>query len=142
MVDQAVVERKLMLLAEYVQDLKEIQQITFEEFTSDKRLRRYVERTLHVALEACFDIGSHWISDQGWREPSTYREIVIVLAENGIFTMEQAGTYQKMAQFRNLLVHDYAKIEPEILLNILRRNVVDLEIFVQRFEQLLHNGAN
>ncbi|CQR70760.1 hypothetical protein SOV_42800 [Sporomusa ovata DSM 2662] len=46
MVDQAVVERKLMLLAEYVQDLKEIQQVTFEEFMSDKRLRRYVERTL------------------------------------------------------------------------------------------------
>lgn len=137
MVDQVVVERKLVLLAEYVQDLKEIQQVTFEEFMSDKRLRRYVERTLQVALEACFDISSHWISDQGWREPATYREIVIVLAENGIFTKEQAAVYQKMAQFRNLLVHDYAKIDPEILLSILRRNVVDLETFVQRFHQLL-----
>ncbi|WP_172675888.1 DUF86 domain-containing protein [Propionispora sp. 2/2-37] len=127
-------------MAEYIQDLKDVQDVTAEEFMRNKQLRRYVERTLQVAIEACLDIGSHWIADQGWREPATYREIFVVLAENGVLTQEQAATYQKMAQFRNLLVHDYARIDPEILLSILKRNLTDLEFFLQRMEALLCNG--
>ncbi|BBB93530.1 type VII toxin-antitoxin system HepT family RNase toxin [Methylomusa anaerophila] len=140
MVDEGLVRQKLALLAEYLQDLREVEGVTTEEFVCDKRLRRYIERTLQVAVEACVDIASHWIADQGWREPASYRDIFVVLAENGVLSTEQAGVYQKMAQFRNILVHDYAKIEPEILLGILRRNLSDLEEFLKRIASLLHGG--
>lgn len=140
MVDKELVRNKLVHLAECVQDLRDVKDVTAEEFMENKQLRRYVERTLHVAIEACLDIGSHWVADQGWREPANYREIFVVLAENGVLTQEQAATYQKMAQFHNLLVHDYARVDPEILSSILKRNLSDLEFFIQRVEALLCNG--
>ena len=140
MVDAGLVQHKLTLLSEYIQDLKEVQGVTGEAFLIDKRLRRYVERTLHVAIEACIDIGSHWIADQGWREPASYRDVFSILAENQVISQEQAAVYQKMAQFRNILVHDYARIDPDILLSILKRNLPDLEVFIQQIYTLLTAG--
>jgi len=37
--------------------------------------------------------------------------------------------FKKMAQFRNVIVHDYVRIDPEILHGILRRNIKDLRLF-------------
>lgn len=34
-------------------------------------------------------------------------------------------------------MHDYAKVEPEILFAILNRNVSDLEVFIERIKTLL-----
>ena len=35
----------------------------------------------------------------------------------------------KMAKFRNIIVHDYARIEPEVVVGILRKDVEDLKCF-------------
>lgn len=53
MVEIQVVRGRLKLLAEYLADLKEISGISWTDFSENKVLRRYVERTLHLAVEAC-----------------------------------------------------------------------------------------
>jgi uncharacterized protein YutE (UPF0331/DUF86 family) len=35
----------------------------------------------------------------------------------------------KMAKFRNILVHDYARIDPEVVVGILRKNTENLKTF-------------
>jgi uncharacterized protein YutE (UPF0331/DUF86 family) len=35
----------------------------------------------------------------------------------------------KMAKFRNIIVHDYARIEPEVVVGILRKDVEDRKRF-------------
>jgi uncharacterized protein YutE (UPF0331/DUF86 family) len=34
-----------------------------------------------------------------------------------------------MAQFHNVIVHDYTRIDPEILYGILQKNLTDLHLF-------------
>jgi uncharacterized protein YutE (UPF0331/DUF86 family) len=65
MVNVDLLKKKIAQLADYFADLEELQGITSEEFRSDKRNRRYVERTLHLAIKCCLDIGSHIIADNG-----------------------------------------------------------------------------
>lgn len=36
-----------------------------------------------------------------------------------------------MAQFRNVIVHDYARVEPEILYAVLQKNIEDLRLFAR-----------
>jgi uncharacterized protein YutE (UPF0331/DUF86 family) len=38
---------------------------------------------LHLAVEACLDIGNHIIADSQLREPRDYKDIVVVLTETG-----------------------------------------------------------
>jgi len=69
MVDKEFLTERLKVLAGYIADLKEeAGSVSLDQFKNDKRTRRYVERTLQVAVEACLDIGNHLIADLGLRE--------------------------------------------------------------------------
>lgn len=131
MVDRNLLRLKLAQLSDYLNDLQEVQTVTLEQFQNDKKIRRYIERTLHLAIECCLDIGSHTIADNGWREPISNKDVFLVLAENGVFSKELLARLQKMAQFRNVLVHDYAKVDPEIVHSVLEKNLPDILEFVQ-----------
>lgn len=43
----------------------------------------------------------------------------------------------RMAQFRNIIVHDYARIDAGIVWHILQRNIGDLKAFVIEITQRL-----
>lgn len=51
--------------------------------------------------------------------------------------MEILSNLQKMAQFRNVLVHDYAKIDPEITFVILKKDFSDIQKFIKAINSLL-----
>ncbi len=121
--------RLLKLLEEYLHDLHEAQQTPWDEFADNKVTRRYVERTLQMAIKICLDIGSHIISDERFREPEDNKDIFAVLAENKVISKSQLPELKKMAQFRNLAVYNYARIDPALVYGILKEKLGDLENF-------------
>lgn len=137
MVDQKLVQNKLAQLAEYLNDLQEAQGAALEEFRTDKKIRRYVERTLHLAIECCLDIGSHIIADNGWREPVDNKDVFYILKEHAVIDDALLPNLQKMAQFRNVLVHDYAIIDLDIVYRVLKHDLSDIREFVRAVNKLL-----
>ena len=111
MVNTDLLKQRLILLCEYIDDLEKAAVITYEGFLQDKVARRYIERTLHLAIEACMDIGSHVIADLRLREPESNKDIFLILVENGFLAEEKKDDYRKMAGFRNVIVHDYVRLE-------------------------------
>ncbi|MGI5859111.1 MAG: type VII toxin-antitoxin system HepT family RNase toxin [Tepidanaerobacteraceae bacterium] len=89
-------------------------------------ISRYVERTLHMAVEACLDIANHIISYEGYREPVDNKDVFQVLFEQKILDERLMENLKKMAQFRNVIVHDYIRIQPEIVYAILQKNLGDI----------------
>lgn len=126
MVNREVIKNKLIHLEEYINDLDAYHDLTLEELKNNKVLFRYLERTLHLAVEAVLDIGGHIISDERLGSPSFNSEIIEILAENNIIK-ENVDDYIEMAKFRNIIVHDYADIDPEILLKIVQEKTGDLK---------------
>ncbi|MDZ7672389.1 MAG: DUF86 domain-containing protein [Halanaerobiales bacterium] len=126
MVDVEVVREKLIHLEDYIKDLDDYKNLKLEKLISDKILFRFLERTLHLSVEAILDIGSHIISDERLGNPKYNSEIIEILAENNIIK-KNVDSYIKMAKFRNIIVHDYAEIDPEILLSIIKNNITDLK---------------
>lgn len=140
MVEPEVIREKLKYLAEYIDDLEQDQTIILNEFLDNKKIRRYIERTLHLAIECCLDIGGHIISSEKLREPESNKDIFHVLAENGYIPPKELDELSKMAQFRNLIVHSYARIDPQIVYTILKRHVTDLKKFAQHmYENFLQD---
>lgn len=132
MVDSDVIQRRLTALEEYISDLEKARKDKcLEEFTTDKIFRRYVERTLHMAIEACLDIANYIISYEGYREPQNNKDCFEVLNEQNIISDQLNTQLKKMAQFRNIIVHDYLKIQPEIVYAILKKNIPDIINFAK-----------
>ena len=136
MVDIEVVKNKLISLEEYINDLKEYKDITIFEYKKDKIIQRYLERTLHLAVESILDIGSHIISDERLGSPDDNSDIFRILAENNIIK-KNMDNYIKMARFRNIIVHDYAKIDPEIIIVIINSGIEDLKLIFKWYKDYI-----
>jgi len=119
------------MLAERVSDLKALQQITYEEYKGNKVLRGYVERALQVCVQICLDIGAHLIAESGFRHPEDNKDIFVVLAEEGIVPQKFLPDLLNMAGFRNLIVHDYARIDDAAVFGILRRHLDDFDHYAR-----------
>ena len=131
MVDKELLSRKLSLLRSYVAELVRADDITWAKYRSDLRTKAFVERYLHLAIEEVLDIANHLISFERWREPSGYRDIFLVLRENGVITDEQLTLFQEMASFRNLLVHRYENVDDEIVFGIFKKRLSDFDLFIE-----------
>ena len=131
MVNDDVILRKIGKLKEYVDELRQAKDITWEKYQKDIRDRAFVERYIHIAIQNVFDIANHIISYQGWKEPDTYREYFSVLAENGVLPDEKVADFQNMASFRNILVHHYEKIDNEVVFGIFKNRLRDFDLFCE-----------
>ncbi|MDZ7696014.1 MAG: DUF86 domain-containing protein [Deltaproteobacteria bacterium] len=129
MVDKTLILRKLSALDEYLNQIREYADITVAIYAHDWKVQRIVERTLQMMIETCLDISGHIISDENMRTPETYADVFRIMLENRVLDDTQLNPFEKMARFRNIVVHDYEKIDPEIVVGILRNNLQDFEKF-------------
>jgi len=129
----------LKLLSEYSNDLRQWQVVDLETYLENKLIRRAVERTLHLAVQICLDIGQHLIGQQGFRLPEDNKDVFVVLGEEGVIPADLLPRLVAMAQFRNLIVHDYARIDNQVVFGILKRRLGDLDAFAQAIVRYLQS---
>ncbi|MBU1209634.1 MAG: DUF86 domain-containing protein [Proteobacteria bacterium] len=127
MVDQLLIGRKLAQVDSYLGQMREFSKISLTAYKNDWKTQRIVERTLQILIEVCVDIANHIISDQGMRLPTGYADTFEVLQEVKVISKRLGVTMAKMAKFRNIVVHQYEKIDPVIVVSILRKNLIDFE---------------
>jgi uncharacterized protein YutE (UPF0331/DUF86 family) len=129
MVDKSLILRKLSTLDEYLKQINEYAKISLKDYVADWKIQRIVERTLQMMIETCLDVSGHIISDEKFRVPETYADMFRILVQNDILKESQLEAFEKMAKFRNIIVHDYEKIDAGIVLGILQKNLYDFEGF-------------
>jgi uncharacterized protein YutE (UPF0331/DUF86 family) len=127
LVDKLLVGRKLAQIDTYLKQIGDFSSISLSQYKTDWKTQRIVERTLHILIEVCIDIANHIISDQEMRLPTGYADTFKVLMENKVMGKNLCRTLEKMAKFRNIVVHQYEAIDPTIVVSILHRNLRDFE---------------
>lgn len=110
--------------------LEEIVAVEFEEYTDDLRLQSISERNLQICIEAIIDLANVIIAKKGLRVPSTYKDTVKVLQENGILAGELAKELEELVGLRNIIVHAYADIKAEMIHE-------NLEFFIKVLKEAL-----
>ena len=137
MVNKDILLSRLERLRAYLRILKIIQQKDIDQFISDPLIHGAAERYLHLAIESALDIGNHVISERGFRKPETYGEIFMILSQEGVVSPELYHRIEGMAAFRNVLVHDYLKLDHRKVLAILKEKLTDLEELADVYSRLL-----
>lgn len=129
--EERIVAARLKLLAEYITDLQDLRDVNLDEYQANRLIRRAVERTLHTAIEACLDIGHHIIAVEKYRSPTNNSDVFVILGEQNILPVDLVPRLVEMAKFRNLLVHDYARLDDRVVHSILRRRLGDFDEFAR-----------
>ena len=130
-----VIQRKFALLDKYLLQLQSsLKDVGFETFRDDWVLQRMTERALQVMVEIVIDIAERIIAVQNAGPAASATEAIQKLVELGV--LKSAKPYINMVRFRNLIVHQYEEIDPEILYNLARNQLEDFRQFRNEIDQL------
>lgn len=130
MISNEVINAMIDLIEENLRLIKEIKMQGFESFSNNFRDIQAAKHSLQESIEACLDIGSHIIAEKGFRRADDYKDIYKVLEEERIIDLVLSAKLQEMAQFRNLLVHRYGKIDTKRIFIIMSEDINDIKQFV------------
>lgn len=128
---------KLQKLDEYVKYLKETQKINKNKFIEDYHFFGLAERYLQLSIEILLDVGKLLIIIRELKRPEENQEIFSALRDEKIISEKLAKNLIGIANFRNILVHDYEKIDREIVYEKLQNNIDDFELFKKEVSEYL-----
>ena len=94
-----------------------------------------IERYFQLACEVVIDIANLLNAEFRFRPANDAKESIIILGEEGVLKKEFANQFAPMAGFRNILVHDYEKIDREIVYQKLKENLKNFKDF---HKEILH----
>ncbi len=127
MVNPEIVNERLREIEENINLLKELESTSFDTFRNDPKIFKLAERCLQIAIQSLLDICHHIIVENNWPRPQNNKEAILALSQKGIIPSDFANRVLPMAGLRNILVHDYLKI------NLMRlyEHIQNLEDFRQ-----------
>ena len=139
MTDPPLVAKKLTLVETCLSDLRRLGHPAA--IDTDLRERRFVERTLQLAIQAALDVASHIVSDRRLGEPRTNRELFDLLHRDGWIDERLTANLRNMAGFRDILVHGYDDVDIRIVRDVLDSHLDDLVAFVAAVRRRMPAGA-
>ncbi len=138
MVNRIVLHKRIEKAKEYIDFLKNIQtNYSLSEFENDPMIYGSSERFLHLTIEALIDIGNHIIADENLGKVQTYRDVAKILRDNGYIDDETSQVFIKIIGFRNILVHDYMELDLDLVYEIIKNNLSDLENILEKYILLI-----
>jgi uncharacterized protein YutE (UPF0331/DUF86 family) len=110
--------------------LDKIARLSKNEFFRDQDAKDIASYRLLLAIEAALNVCYHICSKQLKKIPENYSDCFRILGEAAIIPPDLAEKLQKMARFRNLLVHVYWEVNEETIYTIVTSHLQDLRKFV------------
>jgi uncharacterized protein YutE (UPF0331/DUF86 family) len=135
--DRAVVERKLQLLDGLLTDLEDAGAITANALRGDRMLRHAVERLLTQIVQLAVDVNAHIAVGMGRPTPSDYRNSFRDATAAGALPEDLSTALLPSVGLRNLLVHEYAAIDLDLVAGACTRAVIDYRTYVREVSRFL-----
>lgn len=115
MTNPEVIASRLQEIEENIILVEELREVPLDKFCGDPRLYKLAERCLELAIQALLDICHYITADNKWSRPKDNQQAILIMAEKNVLPRDFAQNIAPMAGFRNILVHEYVKIEPKII---------------------------
>lgn len=108
------------------------------EFLSNYTKQDSVMLNIKRAAQASIDVAMYLVRVNKLGLPQNSRDVFALLNEKNIITEKTSINMQKMVGFRNIAVHNYQKINLNIVCSIVETKLNDFECFIK--EILNENG--
>lgn len=128
MVDRDRVLAKLDELDGYLGELRAVAPERFEAYQRTET-KRACERLIQLSVEAVIDICALLVAGLRLGLPGEEDDLFDRLSRHGAISSPMAVTLRRMKGLRNLLVHDYGRINDEIVFGTMRGRLGDFDAF-------------
>jgi len=130
LVDHDLILAKAGLIRRHLRRIKEKGGGDLEAFLSDLDRQEVISFNLHLAIENCTDLAAHIISEEGLGVPGSASEMFYLLEDNGYINSQLTEKMIKAVGLRNLIVHEYDKIDLTRLYDIVLKDTKDVNDFI------------
>lgn len=124
------VQARLLKLEEVVSFLAELAAADRPALKDELGNMWAAERALQLGAEAIIDIGNHIVSAHFGVSAADYEDIMNQLALRGVIDGQLRDRLHGLGGFRNILVHDYLELDPERVLDHLKRAPKDFSDYM------------
>lgn len=109
--DFGVVQSRLSLIGQLLDDLERAGEVTVARLTSDRMLRHAVERILSQIVELAVSVNSHVSSAILARAPKNYRESFDLACSAGVLEPQLAERLKPSVGLRNVPAHENVEVD-------------------------------
>lgn len=100
------------------------------EFLRSYVIQNSIVLDLQRAVQCSIDVGSHIVRVKKLSVPTDFKDIFEALYQNKLITKKTKEQMIKMVGFRNIAVHEYKKLDLNIIISIVENNLVDFENYM------------
>ena len=138
--DASVVRRHLLALDQALQTLRKHQGRPVDELRSNREERWVVERGLQLCTQNVLDVATHLAATAG-RDVPDYATAIDQLSDLGVLPAGFAARIRPVAGFRNVIVHGYLDVDPEIVHRLLNDRLDDFAEFARLVTRYIDNST-
>lgn len=131
-----VITNKIAIIKNCIKRIHEEYTGQEDQFDYNYTKQDSVVLNLQRACEAAIDLGARMISMSDLGLPQSSREVFQILEKNGYISKELALKMQAMVGFRNIAVHDYQKVNLQIVKSIISSHLSDFTNFAEAIQKI------
>lgn len=128
MVDRARLLAQLDELDGYLGELRSVVPARFEDYLKTEK-KRASERLIQVSVEAVLDVCGLLVTGLRLGLPGDADDLFEKLARRGVISASTALTLKRMRGLRNLLVHEYGRVDDRVVFETVSRRLEDFQTF-------------
>ena len=138
MLDRERLLAKIDELEGYLKELEQVKPTSFEEYKKVEK-KRSCERLLQLSIECMIDICALIVTGLRLGLPSEEDDLFERLEQAGIISPVMKETLRKMKAFRNILVHEYGRIDDQLVFEVLQERLYDFETFKREITEAIRH---
>ena len=136
--DTNFVYDKLNTLRDYTAELKQLlTDNTDQVLLTNTGQRHIAERLVQLLVDGMIDINQHFIRELNLEISDDLRGTFIIMGGNSILPKEFAEKISPITGVRNILVHQYEKLDKDMFVTKLRKNFSDFEEYQRHIVEYL-----
>jgi uncharacterized protein YutE (UPF0331/DUF86 family) len=130
-VDKDLILAKAGSVKSHLNRVIEKRNVDLDSFIKDIDRQESILFNIQTAVQNCIDIAAHIISEESFGVPGSTTEMLYILEKNGYLSNDLTQKMVKAVGFRNLIVHEYGKIELEQVYEIAQNDINDLNEYLK-----------
>lgn len=117
--------------------LRSSSELPLETFLSDSKYHDSAKYNLIVAVESLIDLCNHVIAQEKLGKPEDYADVFRIIGSKLALKDDFIKRLEKMAKFRNLVVHLYWKVDNAEVYSIVKNNLDDFDVIKKALREYL-----
>jgi uncharacterized protein YutE (UPF0331/DUF86 family) len=140
-VDRDRLLAKLDELDGYLRELRAIAPVRLDEYRGIEK-KRACERLVQISVEAIIDVCAQVVAGRRLGLPGEEDDLFEKLLRHGVISESMAGTLRRMKGLRNLLVHEYGRVNDQVVFETIQQRLGDCEAFKGEILAFLRNTSH